>query len=259
MQARIVAATRGATWLAEGWQIFRVAPLSWFALVMAYLLITQALALVPIAGQAAAAVLVPPFTVGLMSAARAASSGARIEIGMLFDAFRSGLRAQLVLGAIYAACLFMVFAGAALALGQDSLGAPLAGEPKGEADRWQLAALIAVASILYAPVMMMFWFAPPLAAWHSTPAAKALFFSFFAVIMNWRAFVAYGAVATVAVATVPLLALYLFSAVAGPPSKAAAGGMVMLLVLVLMPTLFGSFYASYRDVFGLEAKAGAKP
>jgi hypothetical protein len=254
MQARIVAAARGAIWLAEGWQLFRVAPLSWFALVMAYLLITQALALIPIAGPAAAAVLVPPFTVGLMSAARAASSGARIEIGMLFDAFRSGLRAQLVLGAIYAACLLMVFAAAALALGQDSIGSPLAGEPQGEADRWQLAALIAVLSILYAPVMMMFWFAPPLAAWHSTPAVKALFFSFFAFIMNWRAFVAYGAVATAAVAIVPLLALYLFGAIAGPPSKAAAGGMVMLLVLVLMPTLFGSFYASYRDVFGVPAR-----
>ena len=246
MQARIVAAARGALWLAEGWQLFRVAPLSWFALVMAYLLITQALALIPIAGPAAAAVLVPPFTVGLMSAARAASRGARIEIGMLFDAFRSGLRAQLVLGAIYAACLLMVFAGAALALGQGSIGAPLAGEPQGEAERWQLAALIAVLSILYAPVMMMFWFAPPLVAWHSAGPAKALFYSFFGVLMNWRAFLVYGGAAALITLVIPFVLVVTLRTLIGGVSFA---WLAFPLLGVLLPTLFASFYASYRDVF----------
>jgi len=34
---------------------------------------------------------------------------------------------------------------------------------------------------------VIFWFAPPLAAWHATGTGKALFFSFFACLMNWRA------------------------------------------------------------------------
>ena len=253
MQARIVPAASGARWLAEGWMLFRTAPLGWLAIVFAYLLITQVLSLVPLAGPAAAAMLVPAFTVGLMGAARAASRGARVELGMLFDAFRGGLRVQLVLGAIYAACLLAVMAGAVLAVGGDDIETAF-GDMRSEDGRWQIASLVAALLVLYAPVMMLFWFAPPLAAWHSAPAAKALFYSFFAFLMNWRAFLAYGAAAALVIAVVPLAALYVFSVFGGTPSRGAANGMVLCLVLVLMPTLFASFYASYRDVFGVEAK-----
>ena len=40
MQARIVAAYRGARWLGEGWRLFRAAPLGWLTLVFAYWLLT---------------------------------------------------------------------------------------------------------------------------------------------------------------------------------------------------------------------------
>ena len=80
MQARIVAAPRGARWLAEGWRLFRVAPLSWLALVFAYWLIMTLASLVPLLGVVAASVLVPPFAVGFMAAARAAESEAH-ELG----------------------------------------------------------------------------------------------------------------------------------------------------------------------------------
>jgi hypothetical protein len=255
MRARVVAAGRGARWLAEGWAMFRAAPLGWLGLSFAYVFITQLLALVPLAGPAAAAVLVPVFTVGLMGAARAASRGASVSLPMLFDAFRHGLRPQLLLGAVYAACLLAVLAGAALAVGEGAFGATIAGEAEGEVDRWQLASLIAVLLALYAPVMMLFWFAPPLVAWHSTPVAKALFFSFFAFLINWRAFLVYGAVTAAVVVLLPLVALNAMGAVAGPPTRAAANGTVLSLILLLMPTLFASFYASYRDVFGTPEEA----
>jgi hypothetical protein len=96
---------------------------------------------------------------------------------------------------------------------------------------------------------MMFWFAPPLAAWHATAPVKALFFSFFACLMNWRAFLAYGAV-TLAVAL--LLPLALLSLLLLLSLKVAAMSLVFPLLLVLLPTLFASFYASYRDIFGAE-------
>ena len=72
MQARIVQARRGAYWLAEGWLLFRAAPLGWILTVFLYVLFTQLLALMPVVGLAAL-VAVPTFTVGLMSAARAVS------------------------------------------------------------------------------------------------------------------------------------------------------------------------------------------
>ena len=262
MRARVVDATRGAHWLAEGWSMFRASPLGWLALAFAYMFITQLLALLPLVGPAAAAVLVPAFTVGLMGAARASSRGARVELGMLFDAFRDRLRPQLVLGVVYAACLLAVLAGAALLLGERTVGATLpgaGGEAQAEIDRGELASLIGTLLALYAPVMMLFWFAPPLAAWHSTPVAKALFFSFFAFLMNWRAFLVYGAVAAVVVALVPLVTLNVLGAFTGALTRAAANGMVLSLALLLMPTLFASFYASYRDVFGAPDPAEPSP
>jgi hypothetical protein len=36
--------------------------------------------------------------------------------------------------------------------------------------------------------------------------------------------------------------------------KVAAMSLVFPLLLVLLPTLFASFYASYRDIFGVEAQ-----
>lgn len=253
MQARIVAPSRGARWLAEGWQLFRTAPLAWLALVFAYVFITQLVAAIPLVGPIAAAMLVPAFTVGLMSAARAAARGRAIEMAMLFEGLRGGARAQLLLGAVYAACVLLVLAGAALFAGQGAVGAALEAAPPPQIDRAQLASLIAAVLVLYAPVMMLFWFAPVLAAWHGTAPVKALFFSFFAFLMNWRAFLVYGAAAGVAVALVPLAALYLLGSVGGGVSRAAANGMVLAVVLVVMPTLFASFYASYRDVFDAPA------
>jgi len=111
---------------------------------------------------------------------------------------------------------------------------------------------LAAAGALYLPVMLAFWFAPPLAAWHSTGAAKALFFSFAASMMNWRAFLAYGAVMSVVTLLVPFLIVSAF-ALAGALAPPAAA-LIFPLAIVLLPTLFASFYASYRDVFGYDPR-----
>ena len=91
MQARIVAAARGALWLADGWRLFRAAPLSWLALVFAYWLLMTLASLLPLVGVVAASVLVPPFSVGFMAAARAAERGGAVELRLLFDGFRHAL------------------------------------------------------------------------------------------------------------------------------------------------------------------------
>jgi hypothetical protein len=248
MQARIVAPSHGARWLAEGWALFRAAPLTWLGLVFAYVFLTQLLSVIPVAGPIAAAMLVPAFSVGLMGAARAAAAGRAIDVTMLFDGFRGGVRVQLVLGAVYAACVLVVLAGATAFAGQGAVDAALEGE-RPQVDRAQLASLIAAVAVLYAPVMMLFWFAPVLAAWHAAPPVKALFFSFFAFLMNWRAFLVYGTAAAVAIAVVPLATVLLVRAAGSAIAQPAANAMALAVVLVVLPTLFASFYASYRDVF----------
>ena len=71
MQARIVGAARGARWLGDGWRLFRGAPLGWLAAVFAYWILMTLISFVPLAGMAAAAVLVPAFSVGFLAIARA--------------------------------------------------------------------------------------------------------------------------------------------------------------------------------------------
>ena len=39
------------------------------------------------------------------------------------------------------------------------------------------------------------------------------------------------------------------------PRKAVPLPVLLLVVILLLPTFFASFYASYRDVFGAEANA----
>jgi len=95
-------------------------------------------------------------------------------------------------------------------------------------------------------VMMMFWFAPPLVAWHSASPAKGLFYSFFGALMNWRAFLVYGAAAALVTLVVPFVLAVTLRTLIGGVSFA---WLAFPMLGVLLPTLFASFYASYRDVF----------
>jgi hypothetical protein len=252
MQARIVQTARGAWWLAEGWQLFTVAPLGWIAMVFAYWLLMTLVSIVPFVGVAAASILVPAFSIGFMAAARAAARKGPVELSLLFDGFRNHLQSQLMLGVAYFACLALVLAATALADGGALAGWMLTGNrPDDEVLRSDaFLAALAAAAALYTPVLMMFWFAPPLAAWHGATPAKALFFSFFACLMNWRAFLAYGAVTAVVALALPLGVV---AVVALASLSVPAMSLVFPLLIVLLPTLFASFYASYREVFGAEA------
>jgi hypothetical protein len=254
MQARIVQTPQGVRWLADGWRLFRAAPLGWLALVFAYWLIMTLVSVVPLIGIAAASVMVPAFSVGFMAAARAAARGGPLELALLFDGFRHHLRSQIILGVVYFACLGLVLAATALADEGALAGWMLTGRrPEDEVLQSDgFLAALACAAALYAPVLMMFWFAPPLAAWHGVAPAKALFFSFFGCLMNWRAFLAYGAVTALIALALPLAALSALMLFSGGALKLTVMSLVFPLLIVLLPTLFASFYASYRDVFGIE-------
>jgi hypothetical protein len=252
MKARQLPALRGARWLAEGWRMFRVSPLGWFALVFAYWLAMTLLSLVPLAGAGVASVLVPAFSVGFMAASRAAARGQPVELAMLAAGFRERLPAQLALGGVYLVCLALVIGGSALV--DDGVLARWLltgqGPAQEEAVDDGFYGALAAAAVLYAPVMAMFWFAPVLVAWHAMPPAQALFYSFFASLANWRAFLAYGAAVALVMIVLPTLALLAMVLLSGGALRLAPMLLVLPLALIMLPTLFASFYASYRDVFG---------
>jgi hypothetical protein len=195
-----------------------------------------------------------------MAAARAASHGAAVDMAILFSGFRDQWRSQLALGAVYMALSLVVYALMGFADADGTLRSILSGKAKpAEVSTGDLFAPLALAALAYTPVMMAFWFAPPLAAWHSTGAPKALFFSFAACVMNWRAFIAYGAVTVLIMVGLPFLVLSVVLLASSGSVRLTAAGMVFPLLIVMLPTLFASFYASYRDIFGAQPGEGQDP
>ena len=248
MHARIVPAAQGARWLLDGWNLFRAAPLAWLGLLLGYWLLMTLVSVVPVVGVAIASIAVPAFSVGFMAAARAASRRSGVALALLFDGFRHAQRSQLALGVVYLVCLALVLGGSSLADGGALARWMLTGRrPADEVlQSDEFLGALALAAAIYAPVMLMFWFAPPLVAWHSAGPAKALFYSFFGALMNWRAFLVYGAAAALVTLVVPFVLAVTLRSLAGGASFA---WLVFPLLGVMLPTLFASFYASYRDVF----------
>lgn len=250
MQARIVAASRGASWLAEGVRLFMAAPFSWFFLVAAYYFLVLVASIVPVLGFIAVGLTTPAFSVGFMAIARAAAVRARPELPLLFDGFRHHVRAQLILGGLYLAFVGLIVG--AIALSDDgalraAVEAQRARQPVDDVSG--VLSTLALAATLYGAVMTIFWFAPVLASWHGLQPAKALFFSMAACLMNWRAFLLYGALAIVAIVAIPYVVVSFLALVSGGALKGRDPQALLPFVLVFLPPLYASFYASYRDVF----------
>ncbi|MCX7893095.1 MAG: BPSS1780 family membrane protein [Burkholderiales bacterium] len=266
---RIVAARNGLAWIAAGVRLFARAPFGWIFGVFAYWGLMLMSNLVPIVGPLAATVTLPAFSVSFMAFARAAEAGQPIMPPLLFAGFSRNVRALLVLGAVYLASVFAILGVSALADGGMLAKWLIAGAPPAEGEAREdvaNAALLALAA--YAPVLAAFWFAPVLAAWRDLPPAKALFFSFFAVLRNWRAFLAYGAGLAAAAIPAGLVFSFAVSALgsfaagfARDPAERLAVAMFAAspLVFAAASVLFASFYASWRDVFPAEPAPSDAP
>ncbi|MGH8676132.1 MAG: BPSS1780 family membrane protein [Burkholderiales bacterium] len=261
MSARVVSFARGARWVAEGWRLFRVSPALWLALVFAYWMIMTTVSLVPVVGLAAATLLIPAFSVGFMAASRSCERRGKLEIILLFEGFRSGPGAQLVLGCIYLALLAMLVGATTIADGGSLARWMTTGRRPDEQalQSEDLFAALLVAGGLYLPIMMLFWFAPVLAAWHAMGPLQALFYSFFASLLNWRAFLGYGVFATLVTVVIPFLVLGALLLASGGRLKFNVMTVIFPLLIFLLPTLVASFYASYRDVFPADDGVGTPP
>lgn len=245
METRTVAANRGWEWIVEGFRIFRKQPLTWIALIVVMVVIWFASMVVPVIGPLAINLVSPVFFAGLMLACRSTDADEEPELGQLFAAFRTHASPLVTIGGIYlvgnivaVGIIFGIAGGAALPALLGKSGT----DP--ESLRIALRGLLlgmAVGMAVFLPVLMAVWFAPLLIVFHNMPPLAAMQLSLSASWRNTLPFLVYGIMTLLLgiLASIPL----------------------MLGLIVLLPVLVCSIYASYKDIFpaGPAAPAPENP
>lgn len=248
MQARQLPSARGFAWFKEGLQIWRRNPALLTFASFGYLLMLVLVSVVPFIGQPLASLLMPVLSLGVLNTCRAIDKGRRAGPDILFSGFQQNVQALVMVGGLYLIGSLLVLAATAVADGGTLLKIMTSGgklDPEiAQSTGFTLALLLAIA--LSTPVMMAYWFAPLLAGWWKVPAPKAMFFSFYACLRNWRPFLAYAIALTLFAAVLPAVVLGTVAAV----SPMLATLLSVPLPLIVIPIVFASFYANARDIFG---------
>lgn len=254
MRAQTLAPAAGWQWILGGFAIFRRNPMMLGMLVVAYWFTVFFLNVLPVVGVLVASLAIPGLSVGLMQAARNVERGQPIGLQTLFGSLKENARTLLGLGALYLCCTLGILGLSSLVDGGDFLRFMLASN---RAERavvedadFILPALFVM--VMMTPVMMAYWFAPVLAAWHRLSLGRALFFSFVACWMNWRPFLTYGAGLLLVAGILPGVILGLLLLVVPGAASFITALVSVPMMLIVAPTIFASFYASYRDIFGIS-------
>lgn len=254
MRAQTLPPAAGWQWIVGGFAIFRRNPLLLGMLVLSYWFTVIFLNVLPVIGALAASLAIPGLSVGLMQAARNIERGQAVGVQTLFGGFRDNRRTLFGLGALYLLCTLGALGMSALVDGGDLLRYMLANSRAERAvveDADFLAPSLVIVVVMI-PVLMAYWFAPVLAAWHRLPLAKSLFFSLVACAVNWRCFVVYGVGLFIVGGLLPGTLLALLLLILPEAANFATALVMMPMALVVAPTVFASFYVSYRDIFGIS-------
>ena len=252
MQVLTLPAKRGFQWLAEGMAIFRMKPALLVFVALGCGLTMVVISAIPYLGQAISLLLIPAFSVSLMNACRIIDRKEVPPPLLLFSGFHRNMQTLFTLGMVYLISILIVFVIASFFDGGHLLRMFVFAEALNPKTLEDTSVLIArqLSAILLIPVMMAFWFAPVLAAWHDMSAGKSLFFSLVACVRNWRAFLVY--VLAMIIALVFMLFAVGFISLATGGGEALSKVFSVIFSLVFLPTIYASYYASYRDVFAKQ-------
>jgi hypothetical protein len=240
MESHSVAIGNGLQWVTAGWQIFRRAPLVWVTLTVTLILIWLVLLSIPKLGPLLFNLLFPVFFAGLMLGCRALEQGRKLSIGYLFVGFRENASALVTVGGIYLVGMLIVLAVIFSGSGElPKLPAKPTPEDIGalQTALKKMTGPILSGMALYIPLMMLTWFAPLLIVFRKMTALAAIKASFAACVQNIGAFTLYGMIIFVLwiAATLPFL----------------------IGLVIVLPVIFGSIYASYVDIFERKHEATA--
>ena len=234
LPGRSLAAGAGFSWISAGWKLFARAPIMWIAFVIVLFLFALAMNFIPVVGGLVFQLLQGVFSAGFVVGCRSLERGGELDLEHLFAGFRHRFASLLVLGAIVLVGWILVFLVFAAFLGISILPALLTGSTDAVMES-MMASLgtmllgLLVASLLMLPLMAAYWFAPALIVMHDMAPVAAMKASLSATFRNMLPFLFYG----IAMLLLALLAVIPFG----------------LGMLVWVPLMITSAYASYRQVF----------
>jgi uncharacterized membrane protein len=233
MNARVVEAGKGWQWIVDGFGVFRKHPLMWIALTVVLVLMWAVSFVIPLLGPLLFNLLSPVLFAGLMIGCKAADSGEDLELAHLFAGFRKNPAALVTVGGVYLVGTIVVVGIIIIMAGGSMLPTVLQKSP---GDMQMLAAALRSMALaltfgfaLYLPLLMLIWFAPLLVVFHDLSPVEAMKLSFSACVANWLPFLVYGVI---------ILGLWFIASIP-----------LFLGLVVLLPVLICSVYASYKDIF----------
>ncbi len=240
---RKVPAAQGFQWVNAGFRLYRRNPLLLSAAFGVLFGVVMALGLVPVVGDSLSELASPLMVAGFMAAYRALDEDRELELPHLLAGLQGPAIPLMTIGAVQLL--------GTLVIGQVMLGmgfdpqALMDIAKRGDATPQEMQTVLNQAmpavlagAVLFTPLMMATWFAPALILFGGARPMTALGVSLKAVARNWAAML----VNSLA------LGLLLFVSALVP---------FLLGLLVAMPVLFGSLYASYQAIFAVWADDAA--
>jgi uncharacterized membrane protein len=236
---RKVAAGEGLRWVLAGLAFYKQKPLLLSAAFAVTFGIVMLLGLIPGIGASLSEFATPMMIAGFMAGYRVLDEGRELEMPTFFDGVKRVPLPLMTLGAIQLIATVLI-GQLMLAMGFDPQAVMEAAKnTKTSPAEMQAIANASLPAVLaglslFVPVMMATWFAPALVLFGNARPVTALGVSLKAGLRNWQALFVNGLV----------LGLLLFVSALVP---------LMLGLLVAMPILFGSMYASYQAIFAVWA------
>ena len=229
---RLLPLSHGYRWLQRGWALFRTAPGTWIGIAVACLAVLLVLGSIPFLN-VAVNLLAPVFIGGLSIGCRAIEDGEGIRFSHLFAGFSRRPGTLLMVGLLYLVGLLLmaIIIGVVAAL-TGAVAVGTADGAGGEAALWTFLLSLGVMILVFTPLAMAVWLAPPLVVLHDFSASQAIWTSLRVALRNLPPFMVYGVL-------VLLLAV-------------CASLPLLLGWLLLLPVIYASLYAAYRDIFFSE-------
>jgi len=233
MKARMVEAGNGWQWIVSGFGLFRKAPLLWIALTIVLVIIWMVSFAIPLLGPLLFNLLSPVLFAGLMLGCRAVDKGEELEFAHLLAGFHNNSVSLVTIGGVYLVGTIVVVGIIFVTTGGSMLPTVMQkapGDLQMMADALRsLALALTIGLAIYVPLLMLIWFAPLLVVFENLKPVDAMKASFNACVVNWLPFLIYG------------LAILVLWFIASIP--------LFLGLIVLLPVLICSVYASYTDMF----------